>query len=83
MKNIKINILVSFICLLFTNSLFAQVNSHERMIKKMRERGLSEKEIENEISEMNTFYQKTLYQEYKRSQDEINKKYQHRLLLKA
>ncbi|MGV7105865.1 hypothetical protein [Flavobacterium sp. U410] len=40
----------------------------------MRERGLSEKEIENEISEMNTFYQKTLYQEYKRSQDEINKK---------
>lgn len=73
MKKIKMNILVTFICLLFANSLFAQVNSQDRMIMRMKESGLTDKEIEKEIKEMDTFYQKHIDDEFQRIQDKFNK----------
>lgn len=69
---IKKTILLSFICLLFANSLFAQENPHDRLVKRMKESGLTDIEIEKEIKERDAFYKKHLDEELHRIQDEIN-----------
>jgi hypothetical protein len=73
MKKIKLYILVTFICLLITNSLYAQENPHDRMVKRMKESGLTDKEIEKEIKEMDVLYQKHIDEEFQKIQDEITK----------
>jgi hypothetical protein len=68
---IKKTILLSFICLLFANSLFAQEDPHDRMVKRMKENGLTDIEIEKEIKETDAFYKKHLDEELQRIQNEI------------
>lgn len=70
---IKKTILLSFICLLFANSVFAQVNPQERMINRMRESGLSDNEIEVKVNQINNSYQEKLKEEFNKIQNIVDK----------
>ena len=74
MKKIKLYILVTFICLLITNSLFAQENPHDRMVKRMKVSGLTYNDMEKEIKEMDAIHQKYMDEELQKAQEEINKR---------